>query len=48
VHLFEVKYLVLDENLPEKFDENHKKLIYEYFEIIEELPSGIKIYEYKN
>ena len=48
VNLFEVKFLVLDENLPEKFGEDHDKLINEYFEIIEKLPSGLTIYEYKN
>ncbi len=48
VNLFDVKYLVLDENLPEKFTENHDKLIDDYFEIIQETQSGIKIYEYKN
>ncbi|PKO05576.1 MAG: hypothetical protein CVU41_10915 [Chloroflexi bacterium HGW-Chloroflexi-3] len=48
VQLFKVKYLVLDENLPEKFNENHNNLINNYFQIIQETQSGKKIYEYKN
>jgi hypothetical protein len=47
VQLFKVKYLVLDENLPEKFNDNHDDLIKAYFKIIQETQSGIKIYEYK-
>lgn len=48
VHLFNVKYLVLDENLPEKFNPDHSTLLNDNFVIIGEFPSGIKIYEYKN
>ncbi len=48
VQLFKVKYLVLDENLPEKFTFSHDNLINDDFKIIQETQSGIKIYEYKN
>jgi 4-amino-4-deoxy-L-arabinose transferase-like glycosyltransferase len=47
MQLFNVKYLVLDENLPEKFNDSHGNLINAYFKIIQETQSGIKIYEYK-
>ncbi|MBW6472744.1 MAG: hypothetical protein K0B14_06440 [Anaerolineaceae bacterium] len=47
VQLFKVKYLVLDENLPEKFNDDHDNMINTYFKIIQETQSGIKIYEYK-
>jgi hypothetical protein len=48
VQLFKVKYLVIDDNLPEKFNLSHDNLIKDYFKIIQETQSGIKIYEYKN
>lgn len=47
LQLFEVKYLVLDENLPEKFNEYHDNLINTYFKFLQETQTGIKIYEYK-
>ncbi len=48
INQFNVKFIVLDNNLPNKFKENHFSLIEENFEIIQDLPSGIKIYEHKN
>ncbi len=47
VKLFKVKYLVLDENVPEKFNEDYDSLINANFKILQETQSGIKIYEYK-
>lgn len=47
VQLFKVKYLVLDENVPGKFNEDYDNLINAYFKILDETQSGIKIYEYQ-
>jgi len=48
INQFNVRFIVLDNNLPNKFKENHFSLIEENFELIQDLPSGIKIYEHKN
>lgn len=48
INKFNVKYIVLDKNLPEKFTDNQISIMKEYFEIIKKLPSGIDIYAYKH
>ncbi len=48
INQFNVKFVVLDNNLPEKFDTNQFSLMNKSFELIQELPSGIKIYALKN
>jgi hypothetical protein len=47
VKKFEVKYIVLDKNLPDKFNGSQISIMKNYFEIIQKLPSGIDIYAYK-
>ncbi len=47
INKFGVRYIVLDNNLPDKFSQDHISLINNYFDKIQELPSGIKIYAYK-
>lgn len=48
INKFEVRYIVLDKNLPDKFNQEHILLINEYFDKIQELPAGIRIYAHKN
>lgn len=48
IHQFNVKYVVLDNNLPEKFTPDQFLQTNNIFELIQEMPSGIKIYEQKN
>jgi hypothetical protein len=48
INKFEVRYIVLDNNLPDKFNQEHILLINEYFDKIQELPAGIRIYAHKN
>lgn len=45
---FNVKYIVLDKNLPERFNIDQLSIINLYFEKIQTLPSGIEIYAYKS
>ena len=48
VDQFDVRYIVVDQNLPDKFDNTHKKYIEESFTKLREFSSGIEIYEIIN
>ena len=45
IEFYNVQYLVLDKNLPDKFSDEHLTFIRRNFEIIGELNDGTKIYE---